>query len=77
MRTQLTTLNPGEKGIIACHHSQGAIRQRLLDLGIIPEMEIEFIRHAPMGDPIEVKVGLTHIVIRRTEADTVTVETNR
>lgn len=60
--------------MIVSHQSQGAIRQRLLDLGLIPEMEVEFVRYAPMGDPIEIRVGLTNIVIRKTEADTVTVE---
>ncbi|HAS63818.1 MAG TPA: ferrous iron transport protein A [Vibrio sp.] len=74
MRTALSKILPGTKGIIVSHHSQGAIRQRLLDLGLIPEMEVEFIRYAPMGDPIEIRVGLSNVVIRKTEADTVTVD---
>ncbi|MGF1910051.1 ferrous iron transport protein A [Vibrio kasasachensis] len=74
MRISLSNLIPGNKAVIVSHQSQGAIRQRLLDLGLIPEMEVEFVRYAPMGDPIEIRVGLTNIVIRKTEADTVTVE---
>lgn len=74
MKTQLDRLIPGQKGVIVSHGSQGAIRQRLLDLGLIPEMEIEFVRYAPMGDPLEVRVGLTNVVIRKTEAETVMIE---
>lgn len=74
MRTSLSNLTPGNKGVIVSHQSKGAIRQRLLDLGLIPEMEVEFVRYAPMGDPIEIRVGLTNIVIRKNEAETVTVE---
>lgn len=74
MRKSLSNLKSGEKGTIFSHSSKGAIRQRLLDLGLIPEMEIKFIRTAPLGDPIEISVGLTNVVIRKTEAETVTIE---
>ncbi|MBA5761438.1 ferrous iron transport protein A [Vibrio sp. 404] len=77
MRTSLSKILPGTKGIIVSHHAQGAIRQRLLDLGLMPEMEVELIRYAPMGDPIEIKVGLTNVVIRKTEAETVTIDVNK
>ncbi|KGY13130.1 iron transporter [Vibrio tubiashii] len=74
MKTQLDKLKPGNKGVIVSHGSRGAIRQRLLDLGLIPEMEIEFVRYAPLGDPLEVRVGLTNVVIRKAEAQTVMIK---
>lgn len=73
MNKSLTELKAGDSGVIVKHLSQGAIRQRLLDLGLMPETTIEFVRRAPMGDPIEIRVELTHVVIRATEAETVIV----
>lgn len=75
MRQSLDTLKPTQKAVVFSHHAQGSTRQRLLDLGLIPEVEIEVVRYAPMGDPMEIKVGLTHVVIRIAEAETVMVET--
>ncbi|WP_375748527.1 ferrous iron transport protein A [Vibrio sp. HN007] len=74
MKKPLTELKPGNRGVINSHHSQGAIRQRLLDLGLMPEVEIEVVRYAPMGDPVEVRVGMTNVVIRATEAETVMID---
>ena len=74
MKKPLTELKPGSNGVISAHLSKGAIRQRLLDLGLMPEAEIEYVRSAPLGDPIEVRVGMTNVVIRATEAETVIVE---
>ncbi|KAB1457924.1 FeoA family protein [Vibrio panuliri] len=74
MKQMLTELKPGEVARVVGHQSQGLVRQRLLDLGLIPQTEIKFIRYAPLGDPIEIKVGYTHVVIRASEAETVIVE---
>ena len=77
MKKSLSELKPGDKGVIISHHSQGAVRQRLLDLGLIPETEIEFIRYAPLGDPIEIRTGHTNVVIRTTEAESVLIEVDQ
>ena len=70
---QLSKMMPGDKGTILSHHAKGAVRQRLLDLGLMPEVEIELVRFAPMGDPLEIRTGLTNVVIRVAEAETVIV----
>ncbi|PJC88098.1 ferrous iron transport protein A [Vibrio sp. HA2012] len=75
MKVSLAELTPGQSGVIDVHCSTGATRQRLLDLGLIPQVEIEFVRKAPLGDPIEVKVGLTSVVLRCAEAETVIIKT--
>ena len=46
----------------------GAVRRRLLDLGIRPDREVTVLRSAPLHDPIEVRVGDSFIVLRRREA---------
>lgn len=55
-------------------HGQGAIRQRLLDLGIVPNVEITVVRSAPLNDPIELCIGDAFVSIRRTEATHIEVE---
>ncbi|WP_338033278.1 FeoA family protein, partial [Desulfobulbus alkaliphilus] len=39
----LADVLPGQRARIRCHHGCGAIRQRLLDLGFVPETEISMI----------------------------------
>lgn len=55
-------------------HGQGAIRQRLLDLGIVPNVEIMVVRSAPLNDPIELRIGDAFVTVRRTEARHIEVE---
>ena len=51
------------------HHSRGAVRQRLLDMGLIPDAVVEVLRVATLGDPMEIKVGDSYVTLRRREAD--------
>ncbi len=70
----LGDIKPGRKARIRCHHAKGAIRQRLLDLGFIPESEIDVIRKAPLGDPIQCKVADYNVTLRQSEASLIEVE---
>ena len=49
-----------------CGH--GAVRRRLLDMGLRPGAEVKVERLAPLGDPIEVTVLEYHLTLRREEA---------
>jgi len=70
----LCDVKPGKKAKIRCHHAKGAIRQRLLDLGFIPESQIDVIRKAPLGDPIQCKVANYNVTLRKAEAALIEVE---
>ena len=70
----LREIKPGCRARIHCHHAKGAVRQRLLDLGFVPQAEIEVIRKAPMGDPIECCVANYKVALRNSEADLIEVE---
>ncbi len=70
----LKEINPGKRARIRCHHATGPIRQRLLDLGFIPQAEIEVIRRAPLGDPIECRVSNYKVALRKSEAEFIEVE---
>ena len=66
--------NPGQRAKTRCHHAKGAIRQRLLDLGFVPGTEIDLIRNAPLGDPVQCKVSGYNVTLRRSEADLIEIE---
>ncbi len=71
---RLNDLQPGDRARICRHHAAGAIRQRLLDLGFVPQTEINIIRRAPLGDPIECEVDNLKIALRLAEAALIEVE---
>ena len=50
------------------------MRSRLYALGVIPGSALEVLRFAPLGDPMQVKVGGSFLSIRRSEAEIISVE---
>ncbi len=46
----------------------GSLRQRLYDMGVCPGTKIDFVRTAPLADPIQVRIGGYHVALRRSEA---------
>ncbi|MDD2206967.1 MAG: DtxR family transcriptional regulator [Aminobacterium sp.] len=67
----LVTLKPGMKGIINRVTSEGSLRKRLLEMGLVPGSEIEMVKSSPLGDPIEFETRGMNIALRRSEAATV------
>ena len=72
--TMLSELCPGMKGRIAFVSGKGAIRKRLLDMGVTSNTHFEVVRVAPFGDPIEIKIRGYHLSLRKTEAEQIEVE---
>ena len=66
--TTLAHLKPGEHGVVERIICNGPIQQRMLELGLSPGVELELIRKAPLGDPIEVYVRGFHLTLRSKEA---------
>jgi DtxR family Mn-dependent transcriptional regulator len=76
-RTELMSiadLVPGQRGRVRQVEGEGAIRQRLLDMGLLPDATIELARVAPTGDPLWIKLQGYELALRRTEAAAVKVE---
>lgn len=75
MTVPLNTLLPKEKGIIhSISASTPALRQRLLEMGLTKGSSVEFIRFAPLGDPIEILIRGYRLSLRKEEAKSVLVE---
>lgn len=66
-------LNPGKRGRVIRVEGNGAIRQRLLDMGILPDVLIEMERVSPVGDPVWIKLHGTQLSLRRKEASAIRV----
>ena len=49
-------LRPGQKARVLSIGTQGAMRQRILDMGITPKVVVELIKVAPLGDPLELGI---------------------
>ncbi len=73
-RKRLCDVSSGQMARIHCHHATGAVRQRLLDLGFVPESVINVVRRAPLGDPIQCKVANYNVTLRNSEAALIEVE---
>ena len=55
-------------------HSEGAIRRRIMDMGITKGVEITVRKVAPLGDPIELTVRGYELFLRKADAATIEVE---
>ena len=73
MRT-LDQLKPTESGIVTSPKGVGDIHQRMLELGVSDGAEVEVLRFAPLGDPMEVVVRGFHLSLRKSEAALVELE---
>lgn len=71
--TTLATLHPGELATIVAIHAEEALHQRLLALGFRSGKQIELIRKATFSGPLQVRIGTTDILLRRSEAAKITV----
>ena len=71
------TLNEQKIGIkcrITAVNGKGALRRRLLDMGLTPKTEVMIRKVAPMGDPIELHLRGYELTIRLEEAQNIEVE---
>jgi len=74
MELTLKDIKPGEKATIVKVLGKGAVKKRIVDMGLTRGTLIEVERVAPLGDPIEVKVRGYHLSLRKEEAAEVAVE---
>ena len=70
----LDELQPGQAAVIALVQGTGALRHHLLDMGLTPRAEVSFVKRAPMGDPIQVKVRGYELTLRVEDAQKIMVE---
>lgn len=64
----------GETVKVVKLHGEGAVKRRIMDMGITKGAEIYVRKVAPLGDPIEVTVRGYELSIRKADADMIEVE---
>ena len=55
-------------------HGEGAVRRRIMDMGITRGVEVHIRKVAPLGDPVEVTVRGYELSLRRADAEMIEVE---
>jgi ferrous iron transport protein A len=68
MRT-LKDVRPGETVSVVKLHGQGALKRRIMDMGITRDAEILVRKVAPLGDPVEVHVRGYELSLRKADID--------
>ena len=57
-----------QNAVITKVGGEGALRGRLLDMGLIPKTVVSVIKFAPMGNPIEIRLRGYELTIRKDDA---------
>jgi Fe2+ transport system protein FeoA len=70
----LTNLPIGATAKILAVKGDNAITRRLMEMGVVPGVAVRVIKSAPFGDPLEVRVRGYHLAMRKSEADTIEVQ---
>jgi len=73
MRT-LRDVKVDQTAIVKKLHCEGAIKRRIMDMGVTKGCEVYVRKIAPLGDPMEVTVRGYELSIRKGDAETIEVE---
>ncbi len=74
MTTNLKEVKIGQTCKVVKLRGEGAIKRRIMDMGITKGVEVYVRKVAPLGDPIELSVRGYELSIRKADAETVEVE---
>ena len=64
----------GQTAVVVKLHGEGAVRRRIMDMGITRGVEVFVRKGAPLGDPIEVNVRGYELSIRKADAEMIEVK---
>ena len=74
MAQTLDQLEPHQGGIVTLVKAGPELIRRMSALGIRPGRRVEVIRRAPMGGPLQVRIGHTDLMIRREDAARISID---
>ena len=69
----LRDVKVGQTATVVKLHGEGAVRRRIMDMGITKGVEIYVRKMAPLGDPIELNVRGYELSLRKADAEMVEV----
>lgn len=74
MEKTLRDLKPGDRAVVSKVAGEGAIRRRLMDMGVTRGVEVFVRKIAPLGDPIEINVRGYELTFRKSEAEKILIK---
>ncbi len=69
----LSNVEIGQQAVVTKLHDNGAVKRRIMDMGITKGVEVTVTKVAPLGDPIELKVRGYELTLRKADADLIEV----
>jgi ferrous iron transport protein A len=72
-KTTLDQLTPGQSAKVKKVGGKGAVRRRLMDMGITSGVQISVVKASPLGDPVDYLVRGYHLSLRKAEAQMIEV----
>ena len=70
----LKDVKVGENAVVVRLHGEGAVKRRIMDMGLTKGVSVYVRKVAPLGDPIQVTVRGYELSIRKADAEMVEVE---
>ena len=74
MTTNLREVKIGSTCTVRKLHGEGAVKRRIMDMGITKGVEVYVRKVAPLGDPIEITVRGYELSLRKADAEMIEVE---
>ena len=69
----LSQMSIGQRGVIHNFVVESDDCERIEEMGVTPGEQVEIVRYAPLGDPIEIKIRGYLLSLRKDEADRIEV----
>ena len=70
----LRDLKPGDASVVVRLHGEGALKRRIMDMGLTKGTEIYVRKVAPLGDPMELTVRGYELSVRKGDAELIEVQ---
>jgi len=70
----LKDVKVGMSGKVVKLHGEGAIKRRIMDMGITKGIEVKVRKAAPLGDPLELTVRGYELSLRKADAEMIEIE---
>ncbi len=70
----LRSAKVGDTAKVVKLHGEGAVKRRIMDMGITKGIEVHIRKVAPLGDPVEVTVRGYELSIRKADAEMIEIE---
>jgi Fe2+ transport system protein FeoA len=71
---KLSDLPAGSSGTVTAVDDGSRVGRRLSELGVVPGVKIAVIKHAPFGDPVEIRLLRYNLALRKEEAAVVQID---